>query len=47
MDTMVSKIFEKGLAYRKISRWWCPSCAAVLANEQVIDSACERCGTKG
>ena len=24
---------------------WCPSCATVLANEQVVDGACERCGT--
>ena len=41
------KFFEKGLAYKKKSPVnWCPSCATVLANEQVIDSACERCGTK-
>ena len=40
------KMFEKGLAYRKAS-WvnWCPSCQTVLANEQVVDGACERCGT--
>jgi len=40
------KLYEKGLAYKKKSPVnWCPSCATVLANEQVVDSACERCGT--
>jgi leucyl-tRNA synthetase len=40
------KLFEKGLAYRKAS-WvnWCPKDQTVLANEQVIDGECERCGT--
>lgn len=40
------KMFEKGLAYRKAS-WvnWCPKDQTVLANEQVVDGACERCGT--
>jgi leucyl-tRNA synthetase len=38
------KMLEKGLAYRKSSYVnWCPSCATVLANEQVIDSKCWRC----
>ncbi|MGB9716158.1 MAG: leucine--tRNA ligase [Thermodesulfovibrionales bacterium] len=38
------KMFEKGLAYRKRSFVnWCPSCATVLANEQVIDERCWRC----
>jgi leucyl-tRNA synthetase len=38
------KLYEKGLAYRKMSFVnWCPSCATVLANEQVIDSKCWRC----
>lgn len=38
------KLYEKGLAYRKASFVnWCPSCATVLANEQVIDGACWRC----
>jgi leucyl-tRNA synthetase len=40
------KMFERGLAYRKRSTVnWCPSCQTVLANEQVIDGACWRCGT--
>ena len=40
------KMFEKGLAYRK-SSWvnWCPKDQTVLANEQVVDGRCERCGT--
>ncbi len=38
------RLFEKGLAYRKEAAVnWCPSCATVLANEQVVDGACERC----
>lgn len=38
------KMLEKGLAYRKSSFVnWCPSCATVLANEQVIDTKCWRC----
>jgi leucyl-tRNA synthetase len=38
------KMLEKGLAYRKYSYVnWCPSCATVLANEQVIDEKCWRC----
>jgi leucyl-tRNA synthetase len=40
------KLYEKGLAYRaKGAVNWCPSCQTVLANEQVVDGACERCGT--
>ncbi|MBE6063759.1 MAG: leucine--tRNA ligase [Clostridium butyricum] len=40
------KLYEKGLAYRKKAPVnWCPSCNTVLANEQVIDGECERCGT--
>ncbi|TAL22680.1 MAG: leucine--tRNA ligase, partial [Nitrospirae bacterium] len=40
------KMYEKGLAYRKTSFVnWCPSCATVLANEQVIDEKCWRCDT--
>jgi leucyl-tRNA synthetase len=38
------KMLEKGLAYRKFSFVnWCPSCATVLANEQVIEEKCWRC----
>jgi leucyl-tRNA synthetase len=41
------KMYEKGLAYRKASFVnWCPSCATVLANEQVVDGGCWRCDTE-
>jgi leucyl-tRNA synthetase len=37
------KLYEKGLAYRKNSRVnWCPKCATVLANEQVVNGRCWR-----
>jgi leucyl-tRNA synthetase len=37
------KFYKKGLAYRKSSRVnWCPKCATVLANEQVVDGRCWR-----
>jgi leucyl-tRNA synthetase len=40
------KMFERGLAYRKRSTVnWCPVDNTVLANEQVVDGACWRCGT--
>ncbi len=40
------KLYEKGLAYRKEAPVnWCPSCKTVLANEQVINGACERCNS--
>jgi len=40
------KLFERGLAYRKRAPVkWCPKDQTVLANEQVIDGRCERCGT--
>jgi leucyl-tRNA synthetase len=40
------KMLERGLAYRKRSTVnWCPSCNTVLANEQVVDGVCWRCGT--
>jgi len=39
------KLYEKGLAYRKKAYVnWCPTDMTVLANEQVVDGACERCG---
>lgn len=38
------KLYERGLAYRKSAPVnWCPSCATVLANEQVREGRCERC----
>ena len=40
------RMFERNLAYRrKSSVNWCPSCNTVLANEQVVDGGCWRCGT--
>jgi leucyl-tRNA synthetase len=37
------RMYERGLAYRKKSKVnWCPACATVLANEQVIDGRCWR-----
>ena len=40
------RMLERGLAYRKQAPVnWCPSCRTVLANEQVVEGACERCGT--
>jgi len=41
------KLFERGLAYRaEAPVQWCPKDATVLANEQVVDGRCERCGTE-
>lgn len=41
------QLFKKGLAYRKRAPAnWCPSCKTVLANEQVVEGKCERCGTE-
>jgi len=38
--------YKNGLAYKKLAKTnWCPSCQTVLANEQVVNGACERCGT--
>ena len=43
---MFLKLYEHGLAYKKEAPVnFCPSCNTVLANEQVISGACERCGT--
>ncbi|HET7759498.1 MAG TPA: leucine--tRNA ligase [Gaiellaceae bacterium] len=40
------RFFERDLAYRKAAFVnWCPNDQTVLANEQVIDGKCERCGT--
>jgi leucyl-tRNA synthetase len=41
------RLYERGLTYRKEAAVkWCPKDATVLANEQVIDGRCERCGTE-
>ena len=41
------RMLERGLAYRKRSTVnWCPSCQTVLANEQVEDGRCWRCGSE-
>ncbi len=41
------KFLENDLAYRKNAPVnWCPNCNTVLANEQVVDGACERCNTE-
>lgn len=41
------QMFKHGLAYRATAQVnWCPSCKTVLADEQVINGACERCGNK-
>jgi leucyl-tRNA synthetase len=41
------RLYERGLAYRaEAPVQWCPHDQTVLANEQVIDGRCERCGTK-
>lgn len=40
------QFYKNGLAYKKRSQVnWCPSCATVLANEQVVSGECERCGS--
>lgn len=40
------ELYKKGLAYQKMAPVnWCDSCNTVIANEQVIDGCCERCGT--
>ncbi|WP_407080027.1 leucine--tRNA ligase [Arthrobacter jinronghuae] len=44
---LFTRFYERGLAYRKNSPVnWCPKDQTVLANEQVVNGACERCGTQ-
>ena len=41
------QLFKKGLAYKKeMSVNWCTSCKCVLANEEVVNGVCERCGSE-
>ncbi len=41
------KLFEKGLAYKTTMPVnWCLSCKCVLANEEVVNGVCERCGSE-
>lgn len=41
------KMYENGLAYEAdVPINWCPSCKTGLANEEVVNGSCERCGTK-
>lgn len=43
---MFLEFYKHGLVYKKKAAVnWCPSCATVLANEQVVEGACERCDT--
>jgi leucyl-tRNA synthetase len=43
---LFARLHERGLAYRAAAEVnWCPKDRTVLANEQVVDGACERCGT--
>lgn len=43
---MFLEFYKHGLVYKKKAAVnWCPSCTTVLANEQVVDGACERCDT--
>lgn len=46
-EWMFLQFYKNGLAYRKKAYAnWCPSCKTVLANEQVVDGRCERCGAE-
>ncbi len=41
------QLYKKGLAYKtKIPINWCPACKSGLANEEVVNGCCERCGAK-
>lgn len=42
---MFIRMFNKGLAYKaEVPINWCPSCKVALANEEVVNGSCERCG---
>lgn len=44
---MFIQLFKKGLAYKnKMAINWCPSCKVGLANEEVVNGCCERCGAE-
>ena len=48
MDPVIFlQLFKKGLAYKKeMNVNWCTSCKCVLANEEVVNGVCERCGSE-
>ena len=47
MQWIFIQFYKHGLAYKKENPVnWCPSCQTVLANEQVVEGCCERCGTE-
>ena len=47
MQWIFIQFYNHGLAYKKENPVnWCPSCQTVLANEQVVEGRCERCGTE-
>ena len=47
MQWIFIQFYKHGLAYKKENPVnWCPSCQTVLANEQVVDGCCERCGAE-
>lgn len=46
MQWIFIQFFKRGIAYKKGTEAnWCPSCNTVLANEQIVQGECERCGT--
>ncbi|MDR3294878.1 MAG: leucine--tRNA ligase [Clostridiales Family XIII bacterium] len=46
MQWIFIRFFKNGMAYKKKNPVnWCPSCETVLANEQVVDGVCDRCGS--
>lgn len=46
MQWIFIQFFKNNIAYKKATEAnWCPSCNTVLANEQIVQGECERCGT--